>query len=487
MADVTPPPVNVAQPTPVHPEPATESLGARIGLRVSAFSERWFPDAFTFVTVAAIVVCVAALAIGAKPVIVATQFSVGFWNLITFAMQMAFIIIGGYVVATSPPVARLISWLATLPRGSRSAVAFVAFISLATSLISWGFSLIFAGLLVRELARLRPRLDYRAAGAAAYLGVSSVWALGLSSSASQLQANPASLPKALLKITGVIPFTETIFLWQSMATAVILIVVSVVVAWVSAPSERSSKTASDFGVELPPVSHALEPRSRPGEWLEYSPIIAVLLAAIAAYWVFDNFSKLGFVLAISNLNTYNFIFVIAGLLLHWRPKRFLAAVANSVPATAGVLIQFPLYAAIAAVLTGAKGSAGLTLSDMLAKAIVSVSNQHTFPLLAAAYSGILGLFVPSGGGKWIIEAPYLMQAAKTLHVNLGWTVLIYNTAEALPNLINPFWMLPLIGVLGIKARELIGYTALQFAVHVPVVFFLMWFFAQTLPYHAPHP
>ena len=72
-------------------------------------------------------------------------------------------------------------------------------------------------------------------------------------------------------------------------------------------------------------------------------------------------------------------------------------------------------------------------------------------------------------------------------MNLGWTVLIYNTAEALPNLINPFWMLPLIGVLGIKARELIGYTALQFAVHVPVVFFLMWFFAQTLPYHAPHP
>ena len=117
MADVTPPPVNVAQPTPARLEPATESLGARIGLRVSAFSERWFPDAFTFVTVAAIVVCVAALAIGAKPVIVATQFSVGFWNLITFAMQMAFIIIGGYVVATSPPVSRLISWLATLPRG----------------------------------------------------------------------------------------------------------------------------------------------------------------------------------------------------------------------------------------------------------------------------------------------------------------------------------------------------------------------------------
>jgi short-chain fatty acids transporter len=56
-------------------------------------------------------------------------------------------------------------------------------------------------------------------------------------------------------------------------------------------------------------------------------------------------------------------------------------------------------------------------------------------------------FVPSGGGKWIIEAPYVLQAAKDLHANLGWVVQIYNAAAALPNLVNPFWMLPLVGIL----------------------------------------
>ena len=67
------------------------------------------------------------------------------------------------------------------------------------------------------------------------------------------------------------------------------------------------------------------------------------------------------------------------------------------------------------------------------------------------YSAILGFFVPSGGGKWLLEAPYVMQAANDLHVHLGWAVQIYNAAEALPNLINPFWMLPLLGVLGLQA------------------------------------
>ena len=90
------------------------------------------------------------------------------------------------------------------------------------------------------------------------------------------------------------------------------------------------------------------------------------------------------------------------------------------------------------------------------------------------YSAVLGFFVPSGGGKWIIEAPYVMQAANELKVHLGWAVQVYNAAEALPNLINPFWMLPLLGILELKARDVIGFTIVQFIVHVPLVLFLLW-------------
>ncbi len=458
---------------------------AGVGLALADWCERWFPDAFVFALVAVVIVAIGALLIGAPLQVVMVQFGKGFWDLITFTMQMALIIVGGYVVATSPPVARLIEWLATVPKTGRGAVAYIAGLSMLASMLSWGFSLIFSGLLVRALARRQPRMDYRAAGAAAYLGVGSIWALGLSSSAALLQANPGSLPPALAKITGVIPFTETIFLWQGLATAFMLLIVSIAVAFLSAPAEAAARPAAAFGVSVEAVRQDLSPRRHPGEWLEYSPVLTILIVLLAVGWLWSTIASAGPLTAISNLNTYNFTFLMAGLLLHWQPRRFLQAVASSVPATAGVLIQFPFYAGIAAILIGAKNPAGTTLSNWLANLFVSASSQHTFPLLASAYSAVLGLFVPSGGGKWIIEAPYVMQAANTLHVHLGWVVQIYNAAEALPNLINPFWMLPLLGVLGVKARELVGYSLLQLIVHVPLVFFLMWLFAQTLTYHPP--
>jgi short-chain fatty acids transporter len=78
-----------------------------------------------------------------------------------------------------------------------------------------------------------------------------------------------------------------------------------------------------------------------------------------------------------------------------------------------------------------------------------------------------------------------MQTANDLQYSLGWTVQIYNAAEALPNLINPFWMLPVLGVLRLKARDLIGYTFVQFVVHVPLVLFLLWLLGTTIAYHPP--
>jgi len=466
--------------------PAADGAGglARVGLALADWCERWFPDAFVFAMAAVVIVAIGALLLGASLQAVMLQFGKGFWDLITFTMQMALIIIGGYVVAVSPPIARLIESLATVPKTGRSAIAYIAGVSMLASMISWGFSLIFSGLLVRALARRQPRMDYRAAGAAAYLGVGSIWALGFSSSAALLQANPASLPPAIAKITGIIPFTETIFLWQGLATALILLIVSIAIAFWSAPSEAAAHPASAFGVTLQPTRQDQSPRAHPGEWLEYSPLLTIVIVLIGLGWLVSTFAASG-PLAISNLNTYNFLFLMASLLLHWQPRRFLQAVASSVPATAGVLIQFPFYAGIAAILTGAANPAGVTLSNWLANLFVRVSTQNTFPLLASAYSAVLGLFVPSGGGKWIIEAPYVMQAANTLHVHLGWVVQIYNAAEALPNLVNPFWMLPLLGVLGVKARELVGYSLLQLIVHVPLVFFLMWLFAMTLSYHPP--
>src|SRR5258707_166772 len=130
-----------------------ESYLARLALRFTEWAEKWFPDAYIFAALAAIMVACAALLNGATPTAVAKSFGDGFWSLIPFTMQMTFIVIGGYVVATSPPAMRLIDGLAAIPKSGRGAIVFPAFVSLLPSLIGWGFCAIFSGLLVRPLAR----------------------------------------------------------------------------------------------------------------------------------------------------------------------------------------------------------------------------------------------------------------------------------------------------------------------------------------------
>ena len=120
----------------------------------------------------------------------AAWFGAGFWDLVNFTMQMTLIIITGYSVATAPPVYRVVCRLAEIPKTGRGAVAFVALFSMLSSLISWSFSLIISGLLAREVTHRVRGADYRAVGAAAYLGIGSVWALGLSSSAALIMAAP---------------------------------------------------------------------------------------------------------------------------------------------------------------------------------------------------------------------------------------------------------------------------------------------------------
>ncbi|MBA1246703.1 short-chain fatty acid transporter [Pseudomonas luteola] len=463
-----------------------ERFSARLALRCAHWAERWFPDSWVFAAVAVVVVALAATLLGTPASGTAKAFGDGFWSLIPFTMQMAFVVIGGYVVASSAPAARLIDWLARIPRNGRSAVCWVALISMLASLLNWGLSLVFGGLLVRALARrVDLKMDYRAAGAAAYLGLGAVWALGLSSSAAQLQANPGSLPPSVLAITGVIPFTETIFLWQSGVMLLALIVLSLIIAYATAPGELTARTARECGVDPVLETPARLVRTRPGEWLEHSPLLTIIIVLLALGWLWQEFASKPAIEAISGLNTYNLLFLTLGALLHWRPRHFLDAVARAVPTTTGVLIQFPLYGSIAAIMTKATGSDGQTLAHHISAFFVQLASHDTFAVLMGVYSAILGFFIPSGGGKWIIEAPYVMQVANDLHYHLGWAVQIYNAAEALPNLINPFYMLPLLGVLGLKARDLIGFTFMQMLAHIPLVLILLWALGATLTYLPP--
>ena len=442
------------------------------GLRLSDWLERWFPDAFALALVAVIVVYLACVGIGNSPIQTAQWFGAGFWDLVAFTMQMTMIIVTGYALATAPPVYAVIRRMSAIPKTPKGAAAFVALFSMLSSLVSWSFSLIFSGLLAREVSHRVRGADYRAIGAAGYLGVGSVWALGLSSSAALIMAAPASLPQSIQQISGVIPLSQTLGLWQGMFIAAALIVVSMWISMHSHPAPGFARDMAAMGVKYEPAVPPVAKVDKPGEWLEYSPVLTVLICFFGIAYLIREVADKGPGI-ILELNHYIFMFLIAGLLLHWRPRFFVHAVSASVPSVAGVLIQYPLYGGIVKMMTESG------LANRLAHFFVTISNQDTFPVLVGVYSAFLGLFIPSAGGKWLIEAPYILEAAKALQMHLGWVVQIYNATEALANLIHPFWMLPLLGILGLKPRDIVGYSMLQFVIHVPLVLLLVWVLTYT--------
>jgi short-chain fatty acids transporter len=478
-------------------EPPDASMGAlaRVAATFTRWAERYIPDAFVFALVATAIVVIAGIVIrtssvgalsASREVVIA--WGGGFWDLVPFTMQMALVIITGYVLATTRPVYRLIAALASIPRAPRPAIAMVALFAMVSSWFNWGFSLIFSAMLAKEIARRVPAVDYRAVAASAFLGLGSIWAQGLSGSAALQMATGTALPEGVRKIVagsagqipgGIIPLSRTIFLWQSLVSVVIEIVIVTIVVYLAAPSAARARTAAHMGIDLgvsPLDRKDPERRGTPGEWLEHVPVLNLLFVALSVAYLAIYFAQAKHKLDAISLNTINLLFLTLGVGLHGTPARLMRAVKEATPGVWGVILQFPFYAGIAAIIVKSG------LNEKLAHLFAGISGPRSFPAVIAMYSAVLGVFVPSGGSKWVIEAPYVMQAAHDLKVNLGWMVAVYDLGEALANLVQPFWMLPILGLFGLRARDVMGYTFLVFLVLTPVVLVLVTVLGATLAY-----
>lgn len=468
--------------------PAPEGPLARLAARFTALAEKLIPDAFLFALIATFLVIAAAILFTpARARDVVGIWGDGFWELSAFTMQMVLIVITGYVAATAPVVHRVIARVALWPRSPRSAVATVALFSMASSWVNWGFSLIFGAMLAKEVARNRRDVDYRALAASTFMGLGSVWAQGLSGSAALQMATASAMPPAIRSIIaaetavpgGVIGLEHTIFLWQSLLSVAIEIPLVCCVLYFATPTGPRAKTAAALGIELGQASKAPSPPVRKasvGDWLEHSRALNLLFVALACAYFAQYFADKEHVLAAINFNLINLFFLTAGVLAHGTPARLMHAFKEATPGAWAIILQYPFYAGIAAVVSKTH------LNALIAHWFVSISTAQTFPALIAIYSAALGILVPSGGSKWVIEAPYVMQAAHELKVHLGFMVAVYDLGEALANLVQPFWMLPVLALLGLRARDVMGYTFLVFLVLTPAVLLMVTLLGPTLTY-----
>src|SRR5262245_34323242 len=325
---------------------------ARMALALTDWTERWVPDAFVFALLGTLLVIVAGVAFTPSnlPQVI-DAWGRGLWELIPFTLQMSLIIITGHVLATSQPMGHVIRRLAALPTTPRNAVALVAFFAMASSWLNWGFSLIFSAVLAREVARRVEGVDYRALAAASFLGIGSVWAQGLSGSAALQMATTGALQPQIREIVanngmvpgGIISFTHTIFLWQSVVAVVVEVVVVTTVMWLATPAAGSGRTARDLGIDLgtEEISEPVVPAViTPGARLEHSPLLTYVVAAIGFTYLVRYFLQSADPLNALNLNIVNLSFLLVGLVLHRTPARLMHAVQAATPAVWGVILQF---------------------------------------------------------------------------------------------------------------------------------------------------
>ncbi|MCU5785526.1 short-chain fatty acid transporter [Alloalcanivorax marinus] len=403
--------------------------------------ERYLPDPYIFVLILTLVAAVAAMLVeGRSPVAVMDMWGKGFWGLLTFSMQMLLVLVTGFMLASTPLVKGILDKLAALARTPGQAILLVTYVSLAASWINWGFGLVVGALFAKALAR-RIQVHYPLLIASAYGGFV-VWHGGLAGSIPLTIATPGHFTENQI---GVIGTGDTIFAFFNLAIVAALFIVVPVINRLMLPPERDSVFADPKAIQDPEVPDVTP--SRPAEHLENSRVLAWLIGFSGVAYAVYYFSQGGGL----NLNIVNFMFLFLAIVLHQTPRRLLISLNEAVKGGAGIVIQFPFYAGIMAIMTDS-GLAG-TISNGFA----SIATDQTLPFWSFISAGVVNIFVPSGGGQWAVQAPVMLPAAAALGADVPRVAMAVAWGDAWTNLLQPFWALPVLAIAGLKAKDIMGY------------------------------
>lgn len=435
-----------------------------IGEIFGKIARRITPNPFVFAILLSIVVGVAGIGLTDNgPLDMVGYWYTGFWDLLTFSMQVVLILVSGHVLATSPQARRLLAKLSVLPQTSGQAILLISATAIVAGFLNWAVGLVSGAIMavtVSASARERGiKVHYPLAAASGYMGLL-IFGSGLSSSAPLLSTTPGHF---LVEEIGVIPLGETIITPYNLITTLVFLLAIPLVLRAMHPSgdrclEVDPKLVEAFEPE-PEVPAAESPSADPAETLfqrvERSravtlPVAVVGLSLVVWYLVTGTVSL--------DLNSLNFLLVMTGMALYGNPVAYVKAIERAVHTAAGVIIQFPFYSGI----MGMMALSGLV--EVFAHAMVSISTQATFPVTALSSAAFVNLFVPSAGGQWAVQGPILVEAARALEVPTGQLIMAFAYGDQLTNMIQPFWAIPLLGITALEARDLLGYTAVTMIV-----------------------
>ncbi|WP_102227073.1 short-chain fatty acid transporter [Acidimangrovimonas sediminis] len=432
---------------------------------------RYMPDSFAIVILLTCLVMILAIGVeGNSPVAVVDAWGNGFWGLLSFTTQMSVILAMGYVLATAPIVTRGIDRIVARVTTPGAAIVVATLAGGIGSYLNWGFGLVLGGIVARKLAVKVRGLHYPLVIAAAYSGFT-LYGYGLSSSVPLLISTPGHPMESAM---GIIPLSETIFAPPVLLCALAILIVLPIVNVMLHP--RNPAEVVEISPELRDEDDAQKNRAAAtektiAETINNSRLVSLVIGVIGLCYVVSHFVQGGSL----DLNMINFIILFLGILLHRTPAAYVAQLTQGISTISGIILQFPFYAGIMAVMH----ASGLVQS--ISHLFIEISTAQTLPFWGLVSSFVINFFAPSGGGHWVIQGPFMIDAAKSLGSALNQNAMAVQLGNAWNDLVQPFWILPALALSKLRLRDIMGYTViLMFIVGaITIAMMLLWgYFGQ---------
>ncbi len=423
-------------------------------------ARRLLPSPFTIAIILTALVLVLAMLFGTQEVTLqgsVDSWKNGLWNpsLLVFAIQMMLMLVLGYVLALSKPVNKLVAKVTGLCNTNARAVGLVCFFTLLVSFINWGLGLIFGAILTRKVGEYGKQnnisINYPLVGAAGYSGLM-VWHGGLSGSA------PIKVSEAghfMENQIGQILLSETVFSNMNIVVSLLLLIViptfMIFLAKKTSRSELPEEITSESDVANKLTENLIgAEKIDHSKWFAYA--FGSILLLVCLNDIYSSLVSGERILSFLNPNFINLSLLALAILFQGSINDFLKSLDKSIISASGILIQFPLYFGI----MGIMNYSGLV--NVCSDFFMSISNNFTYPIFTFISAGIVNVFVPSGGGQWAVQGPIIVEAAKQLGVDISKCIMALAYGDQLTNMLQPFWALPLLGITGLKAKDILPYS-----------------------------
>lgn len=412
---------------------------------------RYLPDPFVFALGLTLLTMVLAMLVQGQAVTaLVLGWGKGFWSLLAFTTQMAVILAMGYVLATAPLTERLLDRVVARVDRPRTAVIVATLVGGVGSYLNWGFGLVIGGIVARKLALRVRGVHYPLIIASAYSGFT-LYGLGLSASIPVLISTKGHPMEAQM---GVVPLSETIFSPAMLLTSlVVLITLPLLNAWLHPKPGQPVKEIAREAQDQAPAAASLDigEGNTLANRLNHSRVLSGVIGIVGMAYVVLYFRAGGSM----DLNLINFIILFLGILLLGTPIRYVEKLNEGIRTIGGIILQYPFYAGIMAVMA----SSGLV--ETFSHGFVKVATAESLPFWGLISSFFINFFAPSGGGHWVIQGPFMVDAAKAIGASVPHTSMAVMLGNAWNDLVQPFWLLPALALSKLKLKDIMGYTVIM--------------------------